>query len=107
MATIESNSSDKLGAVGAAAPYAGAYFCLRGPHFAGPLSILAGLALWEFLSRLVVANALFLAAPTQIFGAFYRLAFSGQLELQFALRDSSFVIVNAITSLIWYVFVFI
>jgi ABC-type nitrate/sulfonate/bicarbonate transport system permease component len=35
--------------------------------FAGLLSILAGLALWELVSRMVVANALFLAAPTQIF----------------------------------------
>jgi hypothetical protein len=34
--------------------------------FAGLLSILAGLALWEVVSRLVVANALFLATLTQM-----------------------------------------
>jgi hypothetical protein len=47
--------------------------------YAGLLSVLAGLALWELLSRLVVANSLFLAAPSQIFAAIYDLAVSGEL----------------------------
>src|SRR5258708_17721512 len=107
MATIESNSSDKLGAVGAATSYAGAYFCLRGPPFAGPLSMLAGLAMWEFLSRLVVANDLFLAAPAQIFGDIYRLAGSGQLGPHIAISAAEFAIGYAIASLVGIVVGFI
>src|SRR5262244_2249957 len=99
MATIESRSSDEIGATRAATPYAGAYFRLRGLHFAGPISILAGLALWEFFSRLVVANALFLAAPTQIFGAIYRLAVSGQLGPHIAISAAEFAIGYVIASL--------
>jgi len=101
MATIESNSSDDIGAARAAAPaYPGAYSRLRGVHFAGLLSILAGLALWEFFSRVVVANALFLAAPTQIFSAIYRLAVSGQLALHIAISAAEFAIGYVIASLL-------
>src|SRR5262249_6638716 len=107
MATIESNSSDKIGVTRAATPYAGAYFRVRGLHFAGLLSILIGLALWEFLSRLVVANALFLAAPTQIFGAIYRLAVSGQLGPHIAISAAEFAIGYAIASLVGIVIGFI
>jgi len=69
-------------------------------HFAGLLSIVAGLALWEFLSRVVVANALFLAAPTQIFGAIYRLALGGQLGAHIAISAAEFAIGYAIASLL-------
>jgi hypothetical protein len=41
---------------------------------AGTLSVVAGLLFWEFVSRVVVANALFLAAPTQIGAAIVALA---------------------------------
>src|SRR5262249_38634853 len=77
MATIETSSMDESGAV--PRPQTLAHARPWGLHFAGALSIIAGLALWEFLSRVVVANALFLAAPTQIFAAIYNLAISGQL----------------------------
>src|SRR5215470_18265473 len=100
MATIESNSSDEIGAARAATPYASAYFRLRGLPFAGLISILAGLALWEFFSRVVVANALFLAAPTQIFDAIYRLAISGQLWPHIAISSAEFAIGYAIASLL-------
>jgi NitT/TauT family transport system permease protein len=43
------------------------------------LSVIAGLLLWEFISRVIVANALFLAAPTQIIAAVIALAKTGEL----------------------------
>jgi len=64
------------------------------------MSILAGLALWEFLSRLVVANALFLAAPTQIFAAIYNLAITGQLWPHIAISAAEFAIGYVIASLL-------
>ena len=48
-------------------------------YFAGILSVLGGLLLWELVSRFLVANALFLAAPSQIFAAIVALARSGEL----------------------------
>jgi NitT/TauT family transport system permease protein len=38
-----------------------------------------GLLLWELVSRVIVANALFLAAPSQIFAAIVALARTGEL----------------------------
>jgi NitT/TauT family transport system permease protein len=108
MATIETDSSEEIGAARAATrAYPGAPFRLRGLHFAGLLSILAGLALWEFFSRVVVANALFLAAPTQIFNAIYRLAVSGQLGPHIAISAAEFAIGYAIASLLGIVIGFI
>jgi NitT/TauT family transport system permease protein len=77
MATIETSPASEVGAT--SRPRSEAPTRWRGVHFAGLASILVGLALWEFLSRVVIANALFLAAPTQIFAAIYNLAVSGQL----------------------------
>jgi NitT/TauT family transport system permease protein len=48
-------------------------------YFAGLLSVLGGLLLWELVSRFLVANTLFLAAPTQIFAAIVSLAKTGEL----------------------------
>jgi NitT/TauT family transport system permease protein len=48
-------------------------------HYAGLLSLLGGLLIWELVSRFLVANALFLAAPTQIFAAIVALAKTGEL----------------------------
>jgi NitT/TauT family transport system permease protein len=48
-------------------------------RFRGVLSILGGLLLWEIISRYFVANALFLAAPTQIVQAMFQLAATGEL----------------------------
>jgi ABC-type nitrate/sulfonate/bicarbonate transport system permease component len=42
---------------------------VRQRYLAGTLSVAGGLALWELVSRLIVANPLFLAAPTQILEA--------------------------------------
>ncbi len=46
---------------------------------AGLVSVVAGLVVWELVSRFVVANPLFLAAPTQIASAIIALAASGEL----------------------------
>ena len=73
---------------------------MRGAQFAGLLSILAGLALWEFLSRVVVANALFLAAPSQIFAAIYGLAVSGELWPHIGISAAEFALGYAIASLL-------
>src|SRR5258707_2874991 len=98
MATIETSSLGEAGA--AARPRTQAHPRLRGLHFAGLLSILSGLVLWEFLSRVVVANALFLAAPTQIFAAIYNLAISGQLWPHIAISAAEFAIGYVIASLL-------
>ena len=52
---------------------------LRPRYIAGILSVAGGLALWELISRFLVDNALFLAAPSQIAVAIYDLAVTGQL----------------------------
>jgi hypothetical protein len=51
----------------------------RRRYLAATLSVLGGLALWELVSRYVVANALFLAAPSEIAIAIVKLARSGSL----------------------------
>jgi NitT/TauT family transport system permease protein len=105
MATIETSSLGETGA--APRPQTQAHQRLQGLHFAGLLSIATGLALWEFLSRVVVANALFLAAPTQIFAAIYNLAISGQLWPHIAISAAEFVIGYVIASLLGIVIGFV
>jgi NitT/TauT family transport system permease protein len=73
---------------------------LHAAQFAGLASILAGLGLWEFLSRVVVANALFLAAPSQIFVAIYQLAASGELWPHVSISAAEFALGYAIASLL-------
>jgi NitT/TauT family transport system permease protein len=46
----------------------------------GTMSVVGGLLIWEAVSRLLVTNALFLAAPSQIFVALGNLAKSGELS---------------------------
>src|SRR5258708_28774317 len=99
MATIETSPLGEIGA--APRPQAESPAPARSRrHFAGLISILAGLALWEFLSRLVVANALFLAAPSQIFAAIYNLAVSGQLWPHISISAVEFAIGYVIASLL-------
>jgi NitT/TauT family transport system permease protein len=95
---IETSSLNATEAV--SRPPTRTYAGLRGLRLAGLLSILSGLVLWEFLSRVVVANALFLAAPTQIFAAIYNLAISGQLWPHVAISAAEFAIGYAIASFI-------
>jgi NitT/TauT family transport system permease protein len=73
---------------------------LRRNHLAGLLSIATGLALWEVLSRLVVANPLFLAAPSQILAAIVSLAATGELWHHVGISGLEFVIGYAIASVL-------
>ncbi|HEY7299912.1 MAG TPA: ABC transporter permease [Xanthobacteraceae bacterium] len=67
---------------------------------AGMLSVLGGLLLWEFVSRVVVANALFLAAPTQIIAAIVALAKSGELWRHLGISSAEFALGYAIASVL-------
>src|SRR5689334_2984331 len=64
------------------------------------LSVVGGLALWELVSRVLVANALFLAAPTQIFAAILALARSGELWHHIAISGVEFALGYVIASAI-------
>jgi NitT/TauT family transport system permease protein len=75
MVTLETSTSSEV----RTAPPARSFEQITARRFAGLLSILGGLALWELVSRFLVANPLFLAAPTQIIAAIYSLARSGEL----------------------------
>lgn len=72
----------------------------RENHLAGTLSVLIGLLIWEFVSRVLVANALFLAAPTQIFAAIYNLARSGELWRHVGISGLEFIIGYVIASIL-------
>ena len=62
------------------------------------LSVIGGLVLWEVISRFFVANALFLAAPSQIAVAIYNLGLSGELWHHFAISAVEFVLGYLIAS---------
>src|SRR6516162_8177081 len=59
---------------------------------AGLISIVGGLLLWELVSRFLIDNALFLAAPSQIAVAIYNLAITGQLWHHIAVSGIEFVV---------------
>ena len=59
---------------------------------AGTISVVAGLLIWEFVSRVVVANALFLAAPTQIGAAIVALAQTGELWIHLGISSAEFAL---------------
>jgi NitT/TauT family transport system permease protein len=69
-------------------------------YFAGTLSVVGGLLLWELVSRVLVANALFLAAPTQILAAIVALANSGELWRHIGISGIEFLLGYAIASVI-------
>src|SRR6266536_3629278 len=69
-------------------------------YFAGILSVLGGLLLWELVSRFLVANALFLAAPSQIFAAIAALAKSGELWRHMSISAIEFALGYAIASVL-------
>jgi NitT/TauT family transport system permease protein len=68
---------------------------LRG-RFAGLLSVAGGLLLWELISRVLIDNALFLAAPSQIAAAIYNLTITGQMGHHLAISAIEFVLGYAI-----------
>src|SRR5580692_10424933 len=65
-------------------------------YFAGILSVAGGLLLWELISRFLVDNALFLAAPSQIAVAIYNLTITGQMGHHLAISAIEFVLGYAI-----------
>jgi NitT/TauT family transport system permease protein len=69
-------------------------------YFAGILSVIGGLALWELVSRFFVDNALFLAAPSQIAVALYNLAITGQLWHHVGLSAAEFALGYVIASIL-------
>jgi NitT/TauT family transport system permease protein len=72
----------------------------RYSYLAGTFSVVGGVLLWEFLSRVVVANPLFLAAPSQIVGAIYTLARNGQLWTHLSVSAMEFAIGYVIAALL-------
>ena len=73
---------------------------LRQNHLAGVLSVLGGLLFWELVSRLLVANALFLAAPSQIVYAIYQLTLTGEMGRHIAISSVEFAIGYVIAAVI-------
>jgi NitT/TauT family transport system permease protein len=73
---------------------------LRPKYLAGILSVAGGLALWELISRFLVDNALFLAAPSQIAVAIYSLAVTGQLWHHVGVSAAEFALGYVIASII-------
>src|SRR6516165_7369468 len=66
-------------------------------YVAGTASVLAG---WELFSRFVVANPLFLAAPTQIVEAIYSLTLSGEMGRHIAISAIEFALGYLIGSVV-------
>ncbi len=62
--------------------------------------MLGGLLLWELISRLLVANPLFLAAPSQIIQAIYALMLSGEMQRHMAISAVEFALGYVIASVI-------
>ena len=73
---------------------------LRTNYLAGLSSVATGLLLWEFMSRFLIANTLFLAAPSQIFAAIIKLAATGELWRHVSVSGLEFVIGYVIASFI-------
>ncbi len=73
---------------------------LRRRYLAATLSVLGGLALWELISRYLVANALFLAAPSEIVVAIFRLAASGELWHHIGVSAAEFALGYVIASVL-------
>ena len=72
----------------------------RASSVASILSIIGGLLLWEAASRLAVDNSLFLAAPSQIVTAIWRLASSGQLARHIEISAAEFALGYGIASIL-------
>jgi NitT/TauT family transport system permease protein len=77
---------------------------IRRRYLAGLLSVGGGLLLWELVSRFLIANALFLASPTQITAAIYNLAVTGQLWHHVGISAAEFALGYVIASVIGIVF---
>ncbi len=102
MSTASGGTTDhiKIAAAAERQVKAGELLPARRSYLAGILSVLGGLALWELISRYLVANALFLAAPSQIVIAVIRLARSGQLWRDIVVSASEFALGYVIASVL-------
>jgi len=69
-------------------------------YFAGVLSVVGGLILWEVVSRVFIANPLFLAAPSQIVQAVFSLMLSGEMQRHIAISGIEFALGYVIASVI-------
>jgi NitT/TauT family transport system permease protein len=69
-------------------------------YFAGVISVLSGLLVWELVSRVLIANPLFLAAPSQIMQAIYALTLSGEMQRHIAISGIEFALGYVIASVI-------
>lgn len=69
-------------------------------HKQGLWSVLGGLAAWEFVSRVLVANPLFLAAPSEIVRAIIQLSATGELEHHMVVSGREFVVGYVIASVL-------
>jgi NitT/TauT family transport system permease protein len=69
-------------------------------YFAGVISVVSGLILWEVVSRVFIANPLFLAAPSQIVQAVFSLTLSGEMQRHIAISGVEFVLGYVIASVI-------
>jgi NitT/TauT family transport system permease protein len=69
-------------------------------YFAGILSVLGGLLAWELISRVFVANPLFLAAPSQIVQAVYSLTLTGEMQRHLSVSAIEFAVGYVIASAI-------
>ena len=67
---------------------------------AGTLSVIGGLLLWELCSQVLVANQLFLAAPTQILRAIVALFASGEMQRHIAISAVEFALGYVIASIL-------
>jgi NitT/TauT family transport system permease protein len=73
---------------------------LRTHYLAGTLSVVGGLLLWEIISRFLINNSLFLAAPSQIAIAIYNLAVGGQLWQHMGVSAVEFALGYVIASVV-------
>ena len=73
---------------------------IREKYMAGTLSVAGGLLAWELVSRFIVANPLFLAAPSQIVEAIWSLTLSGQMERHIWISAIEFALGYVIASII-------
>ncbi len=73
---------------------------IREKYMAGTLSVVGGLLAWELISRFLVANPLFLAAPSQIMQAIWSLTLSGQMEKHIWISAIEFALGYVIASII-------
>jgi NitT/TauT family transport system permease protein len=73
---------------------------VRDKYSAGTLSVVGGLLLWEFVSRVLIANQLFLAAPSQIVYAVYTLTLSGEMGKHIAISAAEFALGYVIAAVI-------